>query len=61
MSDRPINPVAVAAGVVAVVVGVLLALEVEDSLSLGAGWIAALLCAAAGAILVAGGLSRGDG
>jgi uncharacterized membrane protein len=59
---RSPDPVALAGGVVAVVLGVLLLLEAEGTIGLSAGWLAVALCAGTGAVLVVSGLSeRGGG
>ena len=49
-----------AAGLVAVVVGTLLALDQGGTIDLSTGWIAALLCAAAGLVLIVGGVAAGE-
>ncbi len=60
MSGRRIEPVALAAGLVAVVAGTLLALDQGGTIDLSTGWIAALLCAAAGLVLIVGGAAAGE-
>lgn len=61
MSGRGLDPTALAAGIAAIVVGTLLALERGGSIGLSAGWITALACAAAGAVLVISALAERDG
>jgi drug/metabolite transporter (DMT)-like permease len=56
---RP-DPTTIAAGIAAIVVGVLLALDQDGTIELGAGWIAVLVCAAAGLVLLAGSLTGRD-
>ena len=57
MSGRPLDPVALAAGVAAVVAGALLALQQGGTIELSAGWIGAIACAAIGAVLVVSGVA----
>jgi hypothetical protein len=57
MSERRLDPVTLAAGLAAIAVGALLALERGGTIELSAGWIAALACAAAGVVLIVSGIA----
>ena len=56
--SRGFDPVSLVAGVVMSSVGLLLLLDDSGSVDLTAGWLAALICAALGAILVASGAAN---
>jgi hypothetical protein len=53
---RRLDPVTLTAGLAALALGALLALDRDGSIALGAGWIAVAVCAAAGSVLVVSGL-----
>jgi len=56
VSRRSPDLVGLAAGIAAVALGGLLALDRDGAITLGAGWIAVAACAAAGVVLVTSGL-----
>lgn len=53
---RRLDPVMLAAGLGAIALGALLALDRDGSIALGAGWIAVAVCAVAGSVLVVSGI-----
>ncbi len=57
MNERRVDPVTLAAGLAAILVGALLALERGGTIELSAGWIAALACAAVGVVLTVSGIA----
>ena len=59
MKQRRIDRFSLAAGVACLLVGAVFGLDQLDVVDLGAGVIAAILCAAAGFVLVASGLEPG--
>ena len=65
MISARVDRVSLAAGVASLLVGAVLGLDQLDVVSLGAGLVAAAICAAAGLVLVVSGLepprSREDG
>ena len=65
MISARVDRVSLAAGVACLLVGAVLGLDQLDVVSLGAGLVAAAICAAAGLVLVVSGLepprSREDG
>lgn len=60
MSGRRIDATTMAAGIAAIVVGIVLALDQEGTIDLAAGWVIVLACAAAGVVLVVDGVVRHD-
>jgi hypothetical protein len=56
MNGSRLDPVTLTAGLAALALGALLALDRDGSIALGAGWIAVGVCAAAGSVLVVSGL-----
>ena len=55
--SRPFEPVTLIAGVTMSSLGLLLLLDDSGSIELTAGWLAAVVCAAIGAVLLASGFA----